>query len=386
MSAPPPGWLYFDILNFSGYFFPHGAPWNLQHAVRSAERLCDAAQASGFGLKVFIDAEVESDEAIARWRKRREDEVRKMKRDMPQGLLTLLGEVFAELGVEVHYSVERDLDDTLAFFAEADKAAVVSGDSDFFRYTDSTFLLYSAFSIVDGQLVLEAHPGRLKPGVQRRALGPKPATMDRHSILIGVLQRGQYVRGAPTPLVQLLGNPHVHARPLRQALYAQLGVVGPVWEEFPVWDGTAPAWDAREVMPDGGHRPLLQDPIRAVHRFFPELASGPPPSVRPKDWQKHVFAVHAVVQELCAIAAGTSMLRGLMRSLAIHRRPQNGGRGGGRAAGGKGAAVPSGKGHRNGTSACFARQPHPPVPPPPFPPLGIEARQSPPPPTWMGQP
>merc|ERR1719310_1665738 len=99
---------------------------------------------------------------------------------MPQGLQLLLGEMFHEVGVEVHYSVDSDLDDAIAFFAEADGAAVLSADCDFFRYRGSTFPLFKDFQVQRHHLRLTRHDGclkpgvaaRAKPGVAARALGP----------------------------------------------------------------------------------------------------------------------------------------------------------------------------------------------------------------------
>lgn len=52
-----------------------------------------------------------------------------------------------------------------------------------------------------------------------------------------------YVRGPPSPLVRRLGNPHITARPLRQALYALQGLSPDttVRETHPVWDQGAQA-------------------------------------------------------------------------------------------------------------------------------------------------
>jgi hypothetical protein len=43
-----------------------------------------------------------------------------------------------------------------------------------------------------------------------------------------------YMRGVPTALVRERGNAHLLLRPVRQALYHQLGLSS-ILEEFPVW-------------------------------------------------------------------------------------------------------------------------------------------------------
>lgn len=55
----------------------------------------------------------------------------------------LLGEMFKREGVLVHFSVV-DNDDTIASFAYHDGAAILSGDSDFYRY-GHPFEMYKDF-------------------------------------------------------------------------------------------------------------------------------------------------------------------------------------------------------------------------------------------------
>lgn len=230
-----------------------------------------------------------------------------MRRDVPRGLSVLLGEMFQRLDVDLHYSVDRDNDDTLAFFAHADGADVLSEDSDFFRYPGASFRIFKAFDIQHGQLKLVPHDGCLKSGVKQRQLDGKPVTCSALPAFIDVSRKGQYTRGAPSPLVKLLGNPHVSAQPLRQALYARLGIQGSVREEFPVWRDSAACWHVQDVLPDESQDNLLEDPERAVAELFPELLEEPPP-IAAKLWEKHIFGVYAIVHELCCAASGSSFL------------------------------------------------------------------------------
>ena len=72
---------------------------------------------------------------------------------MPYGLTTLIGDMFANCGVPIHYS-EVDNDDTIAAYAQKDNACILSGDRDFNRYIGSTFTVYREFEINKGILNL----------------------------------------------------------------------------------------------------------------------------------------------------------------------------------------------------------------------------------------
>jgi hypothetical protein len=71
-------------------------------------------------LAVFIDDHNATQETRDKWSQRREKEVRTGKRDVPQGVNRLFGDMFTKLGVKVHYSFEEDNDDTLVSYASAD--------------------------------------------------------------------------------------------------------------------------------------------------------------------------------------------------------------------------------------------------------------------------
>ena len=112
--------LYIDALNFNWGLKcpPRGAVWNLREAEANIEDFLSAAKVSGFEkVVVFIDGAAPSDEASSKWLKRRRREVRVCQREVPQGLSVFLGRMFERNGVEVHFSLEMDCDDTLAIFA-----------------------------------------------------------------------------------------------------------------------------------------------------------------------------------------------------------------------------------------------------------------------------
>ena len=59
---------------------------------------------------------------------------------------------------------------------QAKGAALVSEDQDYFRYTDHSYSVYTAFKVSnDGLLVLEKHPG---PNPNREAPSPRPLLME----------------------------------------------------------------------------------------------------------------------------------------------------------------------------------------------------------------
>jgi uncharacterized membrane protein YgcG len=269
LSAPV-SMLCFDALNFSRAFVPHGFDYLATR--RLVGEFVAAAAAAGVKLAVFIDASVVSGEAEQKWRKRRVLEVASGAKNVVYGLSTLLGDAFRAENVPVHYSLAADNDDTLAAFAHAAGADVLSADGDFFRYVGRSFRVYSNFFYTgpargDRLLVVKAHaqetggaaaggsPSRRPPPSPRPLLVPPPAVVaarERAHWLPALRESRLYLRGAPSPLVRALDrNPHAVARPLRRALYALLLGEGDdvcITEEFPVWNGA----DADGDGGDGG--------------------------------------------------------------------------------------------------------------------------------------
>lgn len=173
-------------------------------------------------------------------------------RGIVQGHSTILGDLLAAEGIQVHYSI-LDNDDTLASHAvagwtplartrwlsvpllsphslprdtcrSADGASVLSADSDFFRYTfegcaqgEAPYSVFSAFEICPSGLMLRPHPRPAKKeGVEWRSIiVPPPETAPSDPSMITVRQDAVYIRGVPcAPLAQRLPNPHDTARPV----------------------------------------------------------------------------------------------------------------------------------------------------------------------------
>lgn len=102
-------------MNFAKDFGFTVQTWNLTHAQNRVRAFVDAAKNSGFTLTVFLDAGIQTDEAMEKWRSRREEEVRCEIRQVPQGQNVLLGDMFRACGVEVFYSpADGDNDDCIA--------------------------------------------------------------------------------------------------------------------------------------------------------------------------------------------------------------------------------------------------------------------------------
>jgi hypothetical protein len=134
-------------LNFGNFFFAKTKySWSLKDPYNRVKLFVNACKEAKLDIKIFIDESVETDEAINKWKSRREKEVQNEEKFMPQGMSYFLGDMFKNLGVPVYYSLDEDNDDTLAFYANADGANVLSGDGDFYRYIDRKYKIYSDFN------------------------------------------------------------------------------------------------------------------------------------------------------------------------------------------------------------------------------------------------
>lgn len=307
--------LYVDVANYAMYFFPIWRSWSLEYASQAAKRFCRAFDRSGWTLKGFIDQSIMTAEAQAKWRKRREREVRLGVRTVPHGCLRLLGDLLEEHGIPIHYSVEADNDDTLASHAQQDGASVLSQDVDFLRYRGATYTLYSNFSMIRrGKVQLVKHEGKRKAS-WRDLMIPPPCTGPCNPFR-DVVENQEYLRGTTSPLIEELGNIHVTVRPLRSALYKKLGV-DQVQEEFPVQKGEEDSnkhcvWDKQMVAADETCTELLLSPEAAVAQYSQERPEG----ASTDDWYKHQFALRTVIAEICCTASGKSLLTTLRPLLA----------------------------------------------------------------------
>lgn len=93
----------------------------------------DACHDSGYDIEIFIDDEIATEESFKKWQGRMEREVEEERKDVPYCFKVIIGDMFKNMDVKVHYS-SIDNDDTLAAYAYHDNAAILSNDQDFFRY------------------------------------------------------------------------------------------------------------------------------------------------------------------------------------------------------------------------------------------------------------
>ncbi|CAF0848131.1 unnamed protein product [Didymodactylos carnosus] len=264
-----PRLLYVDALNYGKRFFRGRNHWNVIAVRDEVDKFVTGARQSGYEVTAFLDAEIKTKEAHKKWRRRREDEVRKGWRDMPQGFTAILGDAFIENGIKVLYSLDADGDDTLAAYAQEDGADILSADQDFFRYVGHTYSVYTNFVVRQGKLTLK----RAKKNEQRKISERLfPANLPKTQSSVSYLTASVYERGAPSPLVYLYGNPHVIIRPLRQALYARLQKTEPIKEIFPVWNWEHEIvdWTDDDIVADPWFDALLERPYKAVKQFFPK--------------------------------------------------------------------------------------------------------------------
>lgn len=356
-SPSGPKKLYMDALNYGGLFFPVRSKWNLKRSLGTVRRFVTAAKKSGWVLKVFFDDWTSSSEADNKWRKRREKEVLEGYRNMPQGLSSLFGDMFRQCGVEVAYASFMDCDDTIAYHAEHDGATVLSGDSDMFRYTGSTYPIFEKYEYTYNnrntqetiRLLenLKQHGKGRPTRASSRPILPPPDTAPR-SLFV---KNNAYLRGAPSPLLRKLNliNPHAVISPLRHAMYHALKMIRAtpaapaalppsatgndefngtfIEEEWPTWseEQGMVIWEKSKVNMAAAeaaysqYGDLLCNPRAAFETFFPvesdvhnNIDNYVPSGVLTGDWFKHCFACRSVTMEICSIMMDTTLLELMM--------------------------------------------------------------------------
>lgn len=211
--------LYIDLLNFWEHFFPRN-DWNLIRAHERVKAFIEAAKASGYNISCFIDHSNSTEEADAKWRSRREDDIKGGRREVPIKLSTFLGDMFRKENIPLHYSDGTDNDDTLAAFAEIDGAIVLSGDKDFFRYEGSTFRLFDTVSVEEGRMVLtqKRKAANIRDKASTRSLlTEKPSTLAYPTYTLGE----KFLMGTPSPLTRQLNmSTNRVLTPLRHTVFA----------------------------------------------------------------------------------------------------------------------------------------------------------------------
>jgi hypothetical protein len=297
--------LYVDALNFSEEFGFTTKEWNIQHAVTCITTFVNATRQNKIEVVVFIDAGIGSKEGSDKWRSRQEVSVRTERRGVPQGTNVLVGEIFRGLGVKVFYSgPQQDLDDCLASHATIDGANLLSNDGDYFRYTGRKYVQYGKFKVTSygDLLLLRRVENKWKEAPEPRPiLKPKPIMLVEDPSLVTLQSDFLYVRGAPSPLVKLCGNPHGKVTSLRAALYARVGVKERVLEIWPEWDEIKKEvkWHDVKIEPDCTKLALFErTPQELFTQFFGKEERPKVVDLENWEWENHLLACRAVVCEL----------------------------------------------------------------------------------------
>lgn len=296
--------LYIDGLNlFQAYSQKR---WKLQNAFQAVRKFMRTAHDGGYEVLVFIDASTgdANSEASQKWIKRREKDVRKEKRDVPQGSNVLVGDMFRVCGAAVHYSFVAANDDTLAAFAWLDGAYILSKDGDFLRYhcgEEQCFKgrVFCSFACTPKGLKLTPLEfGEISSKIE--VLHTRPTTVDVEPCLVN-LRDLMYLRGAPSSCVKQLGNIHGYEPvvQLRRALLAHKQVTDLVNVQFPEWEAERVVWKKWQEEPRKATELFQHTKREELFRECVDLVKARDPAlIDANQLINHLFACRAVVCEL----------------------------------------------------------------------------------------
>ena len=296
--------IFMDGLNFHSRFLPgKGRYLAFKQFSSRIENAVNAFKNSGFELIVFIDANRVSEEANEKYCSRQEQNIRSGKSGAIPFKELMLGCFFEKAGIPVLYSFDADNDDTLAVYAEKYNAHILSGDQDFFRYRNTTFQIYRDFTVNKNKILLEPSVLNEKKRTKARDLLSEMPRVIYQNPCISSLEAGIFRKGRTTPLIKELGNPVIHARALRAAMYSKLGYAK-IKEVLPYWNGTDVSWTNEIVHGDPTFEHLLFNPIEARNTFLSTFLTRPD-NVDDRLWEQHLFGVNGCIAEICCIFKGT---------------------------------------------------------------------------------
>lgn len=315
--------LVVDVLNFLIYFVPvkdkrfeNASAWTLLREMKlRVAKFMNACSHARITPHFVIDCGFASAECGTKWRKRREREIKEQYKAMPYYIDTALGAAFRAHGGDVIQAPNLDADDVVIATALHYGGGVLSQDRDMLRYTDVNWdstRLYESFRLNrHGRLELHPRSDMRNTARQRQArairLELEHWKMPQMKMVSAVISNGVLLRGNSDSFTQSMGNVHMLARPLRQALYARLGVVS-VREEIPYWDAeqNRVVWSADDVAPDAALDALLDDPPAAYAWLAQaDAAHGPAEAVQKRyavrqnrrQWRSYSRAI--IVAEYC---------------------------------------------------------------------------------------
>jgi hypothetical protein len=306
--------IYMDGSNYGSSHFFVNDDWSISRMVNKVEEFVLALKAQGVVLVVFFDNARVSTEANNKRDSRILRDVSRMQKNYIQSGSWMLFQAFARFGVEIRGSEELDNDDTLAYYAHHDQAAVLSRDQDFFRYRIGTakskpsYIVYENFRVtsngkgaskVELALAVERH----RPDVKLRALASAAPRFQRSLDNDWSLNKDnpEFFGGNPSPLVQELGNPHSNLVAGRAAVYFKQGVKVAVRERIAEWRGNEAVFVHSTVEPDESDLGLLEGPVaEAFQHYFPkEAAMMVQDKALHANLAKHILGCYLLVMELC---------------------------------------------------------------------------------------
>ena len=281
--------------------------WDLETPFQNIKRFVQAANKSGWTLKVIVKSDNISEEEKDEWMFRREKEIKTGKKYPPPKCGYLLWSFFNRCGVEVLFSYEASSDDTIAALAELNKASILSGDRDFFKYLDRTYTVYDDFLIDEEgfiKFIEHRNPTMKEEELEMtKILNPPPKTLMKNTAFFHWKNEDKkhLYFGCPSPLSQNY-NPYLVIRPLRQAVYHQLGIKEKT-EYMVTWDKTKneASWQITLVTSDDTYLSLLDKPMEAVEEFFKISSLQKPVRMSERTWLNHLYSLYTVVIELCTI-------------------------------------------------------------------------------------
>lgn len=251
------------------------SPWQALHELeKRVSVFADGVQRSDYLLVAVVDADAHSAEVSAKWRSRRERELRTEMRNLVLGMDAMLSDALAEHGVPVVRMLGADADDVLASLAASfPGSCVLSNDDDFYGYQPE-LVIYHKWRLPRTGLVLEQERSGPRRAVTSRAIDPHlaevalatiaaapmagaaPAIRDKYD---ATARGGRITRGVSSSSDLRMGNLHAIAAPLRAAVYEALGVTEAVLETIPEWDAAAevPVWRESALQPDAALAALL---------------------------------------------------------------------------------------------------------------------------------
>jgi len=299
--------LYVDAFNFLESFNLACENRDLNVSQGLVKKFIDAAKNSNYEIKVFLDSGLGSKEANGKWRRRREAEVRKEYRNIGQGTVIYLGDMFRKYGIPVYYSpMGYDNDTCIASYAQRDHADILSNDADFFRYHDSShrrhnYMVYGKFSITDDNtLLLKRKYFNRNNRKQSLYFIDPPVMLLKHPGFVDVLGNKKYSRGVCTSLNKALGNPHKNLTILRQVIYSKLGVDSEITEIWPEWDEKINdvIWFKQEVKKSEEHESLLKENQDNIFNTIFEDKIKRPNNIPDWKWNNHLMDLRASLYEI----------------------------------------------------------------------------------------